>query len=189
MAFEKKQQGNKSDDRLKDYIQVNDRIMAFWKEHPNGRIHTEIVSWQDGVLIMRAFVWKNMNDVQPAAIGHAYEKEGSSYINNGSILENCETSVVGRALAIMGYEIKRSVASREEVANAIHQQEEAANEPDRINDPAIKSKWGLLAGNLDGYEEGIKKLRNKGMTYAQIEAALTDKIKQKQVKAEEQPNE
>jgi hypothetical protein len=66
---------------------------------------------------------------------------------------------------------------------------EAERESDRSNDPAIKSKWALLAGNLDGYEEGIKKLRNKGMTWAQIEAALTDKIKQKQAKAEEQPNE
>jgi len=61
---------------------------------------------------------------------------------------------------------------------------EAEKEADRSGDPAIKSKWGLLAGNLDGYEEGIKKLRNKGMTWAQIEAALTDKIKQKQTKAE-----
>ena len=66
---------------------------------------------------------------------------------------------------------------------------ESTKEKDRSNDPAIKSKWTLLAGNLDGYEEGIKKLRNKGMTWAQIEAALTDKIKQKQTKAEEQPNE
>jgi hypothetical protein len=66
---------------------------------------------------------------------------------------------------------------------------EAEKEADRSGDSAIKSKWGLLAGNLDGYEEGIKKLRNKGMTWAQIEAALTDKIKQKQAKAEENPNE
>jgi hypothetical protein len=66
---------------------------------------------------------------------------------------------------------------------------EAEKEADRSGDPAIKSKWALLAGNLDGYEEGIKKLRNKGMTWAQIEAALIDKIKQKQAKSEEQTNE
>lgn len=66
---------------------------------------------------------------------------------------------------------------------------EAEKEADRSGDPAIKSKWALLAGNLDGYEEGIKKLRNKNMTWAQIEAALIDKIKQKQAKSEEQPNE
>jgi hypothetical protein len=62
----------------------------------------------------------------------AYEKENSSFINKTSALENCETSAVGRALAILGFEIKKSVASYEEVANAkLNQnndtQEELAN--------------------------------------------------------------
>jgi hypothetical protein len=47
---------------------------------------------------------------------------GSSYINRTCFEENAETSSVGRALAILGFEIKKSVASREEVANAKHQQ-------------------------------------------------------------------
>jgi hypothetical protein len=75
----------------------------------------------------------------------------------------------------------------EDLPDGAEQAEEAPqqpSEPDRLNDPAIKAKWELLAGNLDGYNEGIKKLRDKGMTWAQIEAALTDKIKQKQAKAE-----
>jgi hypothetical protein len=75
----------------------------------------------------------------------------------------------------------------EDLPDGAEQAEEAPqqqSEPDRLHDPAIKAKWELLAGNLDGYLEGIKKLRYKGMTWAQIEAALTDKIKQKQAKAE-----
>jgi hypothetical protein len=75
----------------------------------------------------------------------------------------------------------------EDLPDGAEQAEEALqqpSEPDRLNDPAIKAKWELLAGNLDGYLDGIKKLRDKGMTWAQIEAALTDKIKQKQAKAE-----
>ena len=180
------------DDRLKDYIQVNERIQKFWELYPNGRIHNEIVSWQDGILIMRTTVWKDKNDAFPSAVGHAYEKDGSSYINASSILENCETSSAGRATAMLGLEIKRSVASKEEVANAIHQQEQAQQEPDRTNDPAIKSKWALLAGNLDGYTEGIKKLRDKGMTFAQIDEYLAIKIKERKEKteaAEESKNE
>ena len=31
------------------------------------------------------------------ATGHAYEKEGSSFINKTSYIENCETSAIGRA--------------------------------------------------------------------------------------------
>jgi len=75
----------------------------------------------------------------------------------------------------------------EDLPDGAEQAEEAPQqptEPDRLNDPLIKAKWELLAGNLDGYLEGIKKLRDKGMTWAQIEAALTDKLKQKQAKAE-----
>lgn len=188
MTFQKKPVTNQNkpsrEEILKDYVQVNDRIASFWRDHPEGRIHTEIVSWNDGVLVMRALAWKNMNDPFPAAVGHAYEKEGSSYINAGSILENAETSVVGRCLAIMGYEVKKSVASREEVANAIKQQEEVTQEPDRINDPAIKAKWQMLAGDLKGYEEGINKLRSKGYTFAQIDEYLTAKIKAKKEQTE-----
>jgi hypothetical protein len=80
----------------------------------------------------------------------------------------------------------------EDLPDGAEQTEEAPPQPvetDRLNDPAIKAKWELLAGNLDGYLDGIKKLRDKGMTWAQIEAALTDKIKQKQAKAEAANNE
>jgi hypothetical protein len=75
----------------------------------------------------------------------------------------------------------------EDLPDGAEQEEQSPpqpSEPDRLNDPAIKAKWELLAGNLDGYLEGIKKLRDKGMTWAKIEAALTDKLKQKQAKAE-----
>lgn len=165
---------------LKDYIQVNERILEFWKRYPNGRIHTEIVSWQDGIIVMRGMAWRDINDLHPAAVGHAYEREGSTFINQTSVLENAESSCVGRILAIMGFHISRSIASKEEVANAMNQQEALKQEEDRSNDPAIKAKWAMLAGNLDEYESGIKKLKDKGMTWAQIDELLTIKIKKKQ---------
>ena len=176
------QQKNNWQDRLKDYVQVNDRIMAFWKDHPNGRIHTEILSWENNILIMRAMVWRDINDIHPAAIGHAYEKENSTQINSTSCLENAETSVVGRCLAILGYEIKRSVASREEVENAIAQQEELKKEEDRTNDPALKAKWTLLNGYVDGWDDFIVKVKAKGWTFAHIEEYLTTKIKERSAK-------
>ena len=55
--------------------------------------------------------------------GTAYEKENSSFINKTSYIENCETSAVGRALGMAGFGIDTSVASAEEVANAITQQD------------------------------------------------------------------
>ena len=107
---------------LNDYVQVNERVMKFWQDHPEGRINTEIIRWENGVIVMKAFVYDDYTNSQPTATGHAYEKEDSSYINKTSALENCETSAIGRALAVMGYEIKKSIASREEVSNAMEQQ-------------------------------------------------------------------
>lgn len=121
---------NQKQNALADYVQVNVRIEKFWELHPNGRIQTELVSWNDGVVIMKAFVYKDVNSSVPSAEGMAYEKEGSSFINKTSALENCETSAVGRALAILGFEIKKSVASYEEVANAkLNQNKEVQEEP------------------------------------------------------------
>lgn len=107
---------------LNDYIQVNDRIAEFYKKYPEGSIQTEIVTNLDGQVIFKAYAYRNQDDKRPAT-GHAMEKEGSTYINKTSHIENCETSAVGRALAMLGFEIKKSVASREEVQNARNNQE------------------------------------------------------------------
>ena len=106
------------EDALKDYVEVNTRIMKFYEKYPEGRILTEILDWKDGIVVMKATVYRDSSDII-AATGHAYEKEGSSFINRTSALENCETSACGRALAMLGFEIKKSIASKEEVANAI----------------------------------------------------------------------
>ncbi len=110
---------------LSNYIPVNDRVDKFWKKYPEGSIETEIVKWEKDVITMKAKVFKNASDTHPAATGHAYEKDGTGFVNKTSAVENCETSVVGRALAIMGFDVQKSIASKEEVANAILHQYEA----------------------------------------------------------------
>ena len=103
----------------KEYVEVNQRIKAFREMYPKGSIMTDIVSNQDGVCVIKAVV---VVDNQIVATGHAYEKEGSTFINKTSYVENCETSAIGRALGCFGIGIDTSVASVEEVANAIKQQ-------------------------------------------------------------------
>jgi len=53
----------------------------------------------------------------------------SSFVNKTSYLENCETSAWGRALANFGIGIDNSVASANEVINAIAQRESAPQQP------------------------------------------------------------
>jgi hypothetical protein len=105
----------------KDYVEVAERIRAFRELHPLWAIETRIIDNTDGVVVMEAVIKDEQGRV--LATGHAYEQEGSNFINTTSFIENCETSAVGRALAILGIGIDSSVASAEEVANAIENQE------------------------------------------------------------------
>lgn len=105
----------------KEYVEVNERIKGFRLIEPNGTIETEIVHLNDGVCVIKATVMSSEGKV--IGTGHACEKEGSSMINKTSYIENCETSAVGRALGMCGIGIDTSIASYEEVATAIAQQE------------------------------------------------------------------
>ena len=105
----------------KEYITVNERIKEFRKLHPNGQILNQVLANADGQVM---FQCKIIVDGVLVATAHAYEKEGSSFINKTSYIENCETSAVGRALGIFGIGIDTSIASAEEVGNAVKQQAE-----------------------------------------------------------------
>ena len=109
-----------TDIKGKEYAEVNQRIKAYRMVYPDGAITSEIISIENGIVIMKAYVTDNDNNI--IATGTAYEKEDSSYINKTSYIENCETSAIGRALGIAGFGIDVSVASAEEVQNAINNQ-------------------------------------------------------------------
>jgi hypothetical protein len=106
----------------KQYAEVNQRIKAFRMLHPNGSIVTNIESLENGVVLMKTVVRDEEDNV--LGTGYAYEKESSTFINKTSFIENCETSAVGRALGMLGIGVDVSVASYEEVQNAIKQQED-----------------------------------------------------------------
>lgn len=127
-ALQKANQSIKTTDvKGKEYAEVNQRIKAFRLICPNGRIENEILSVENGVCIIKSTVSDENGNV--LGVGHAYEKEGSSYINKTSFIENCETSAVGRALGMCGIGIDTSIASADEVANAVKQQEDKQTQP------------------------------------------------------------
>lgn len=113
-----------TDIKGKAYAEVNQRIKAFRMVYPNGTIATELLSNNDGICVFKAMVYADNDSTVNLLLGtgHAYEKESSSFINKTSYIENCETSAVGRALAMAGFGIDTSIASAEEVNNAISQQ-------------------------------------------------------------------
>ena len=80
-------------------------------------IVTKVISFDDKQVIMQADIFIEGKHV---ATGTAQEFRATSRINQTSFVENCETSAVGRALAMCGL-INDSVASAEEVSLAIEQ--------------------------------------------------------------------
>lgn len=133
----------------KDYAEVPQRVKAFRKLYPMGRISTEMISLEGGVCVMRAEAWARDDNGcdMLLATGTAYEKESSSYINKTSYIENCETSAIGRALGFCGLGIDVSIASKEEVENAINNQnKEEGFDP---NKPIDKDQIRRLNKGLD----------------------------------------
>lgn len=123
-----------TDIKGKEYAEVNQRIKAFRMVYPDGIIDTQMISNENGVCIFKAQVGYYEDNIDGCVrwlgTGYAYEKENSSFINKTSYIENCETSAVGRALGMAGFGIDVSVASAEEVANAIANQEMTQEEAD-----------------------------------------------------------
>lgn len=129
----------------KEYAEVNQRIKVFRMLYPNGCISTNLLSNENGVCIFRAEV---SNEGELLGTGTAYEKEDSSFINKTSYIENCETSAVGRALAMCGIGIDVSIASKEEVENAKLNQDKPVKAPAK-EDQAIEE--AKLKARVIGY--------------------------------------
>ena len=119
-----------SDIKGKNYAEVPQRVMAFRMLYPQGFIITDMISNDGGVCVFKATAgyYGENGEAYTLGTGTAYEKENSSFINKTSYIENCETSAVGRALGFLNIGSDTSIASYEEVANAINQQDNDNNE-------------------------------------------------------------
>tara|TARA_R110002167_G_scaffold89273_4_gene240851 strand:- start:7898 stop:8491 length:594 start_codon:yes stop_codon:yes gene_type:complete len=109
--------------RGKQYVEVNERIKFFRQEeeYKNWTISTEFTVMDSDQCVCRAIIADPSQRI--ISSGHAHETQGSSNINKTSYVENCETSAIGRALAMMGIGIDTSIASANEVNEAIAKQE------------------------------------------------------------------
>ena len=125
----------------RDYIEVNQRVMAFWELFPMGAIETEKLS-DDGKrcdFIARIKMFDhNSEEWVTVATGHAFEFQGAGMVNKTSYVENAETSAVGRALGFLGIGSTESIASAEEVQSAIDHQERNEEPIDELQQAQLK---------------------------------------------------
>ena len=144
----------------KDYAEVNQRIKAFRMLFPTGKIVTNMISNENGICIFRAEIYADNETL--LGTGTAYEKENSTFINKTSYIENCETSAVGRALGMCGLGIDTSIASYEEVANAVENQNKSETQPaPKAKQPAPKENRQSVSIPKTPREKLIDKLHEK----------------------------
>jgi len=107
----------------KEYITVNERLIHFRTEaaYKGWRIIEDLISLDDNEGVFKATILDPDGNEMVSA--HAQEYRDSSYINKTSFLENGFTSALGRALGYLGIGIDTSIASAEEVGNAVNNQD------------------------------------------------------------------
>jgi hypothetical protein len=107
----------------KEYVEVNQRLLFFRneKKYEGWGIETHFLVLDSESCVAQCTI--KDDDGYIMAQGTAQEDKSSSYINKTSYIENCETSAVGRALAMLGIGIETSIASSNEVSMAIAKQE------------------------------------------------------------------
>lgn len=129
---------------LADYVDVATRIQAFYAKYPEGSLSAAVIEDDGTRVVMKARAHRHADDLLPG-IGHAEEIRGAGMVNKTSAMENCETSAWGRALAALGMEVRKGIASVEEMEKVERMEEEA----ERELTPAEKGRLTKLLNGVD----------------------------------------
>lgn len=160
---------NTTDIKGKEYASVNERIKAYRKVYPTGKIHTSIEEIKEDYIRIKAIISDEQDRV--IATGTASEKltgdKSKDYINVSSMVENCETSAVGRALGFCGFGVDIAVASAED-----------------MNKVENKGAYEIAKGIFIPLEDAIKQVKltinelykKMGMRKEDLDSFLLDKI-------------
>ena len=172
----------KPKDWLVDYVPVEERIEAFYRDHPDGSLQSTIVTelTSDSRICIMAMAYRDPDDKRPG-VGHSWLAiPGETTFTRGSELENAETSAWGRALAALGYEVKRGVASREEVANKQPAQGSEASPAPVPRTPeetevldALLAIPGMTRARLELLAEAAQVPKDRRATLGELRAMLT----------------
>lgn len=121
VSYEQIEKANKEIRTLKlgtkGYAQVNERVKAFRKVYPMGSIETQIEKIEDNYVRIKCSVYDENDNL--LATGTASEiNDGKNRVNATSMIENCETSAIGRALGFAGFGVDTAIASAEDMERA-----------------------------------------------------------------------
>ena len=165
--------------RGKQYVEVNERIKFFRQEvqYKNWTIATDFPVLDADNCVCKCTIANEQGRV--VSVGHAHEERGSSNINKTSYVENCETSAVGRALAMLGIGIDTSIASANEVEEAIAKQQEMVDNP--VVQKLSKALDAPVENIMDKAVGYIKSQTNKKKAFDAITKKYGEQLTEKQV--------
>tara|TARA_B100000459_G_C8590525_1_gene207525 strand:+ start:772 stop:1317 length:546 start_codon:yes stop_codon:yes gene_type:complete len=155
----------------KEYVEVNERLIYFRKTYPKFSLTSEVLEKTDKSILILASIINE--DGRVIATGMAEEEKGSTFINKTSYVENCETSAWGRALGNFGIGIDTSVASANEVENAIANQSKPS--PKKSTIKTQQKKIVLDIGDENWYNVLSYIAKNKALGLAKIIPQLETK--------------
>ena len=151
----------------KEYITVNERLIYFrnTNQFEGFGIKEDIVSINDTEGIFKVTIYDSNGEAIVSA--HAQEYRDSSYINKTSFVENGFTSALGRALGYLGIGIDTSIASANEVQNAVTNQKKNVTTDDRewLNESQLNA---TLKGTKDQAEKVLISYKMKKVYREQI---------------------
>ena len=167
---------------VKEYVEVNTRIKYFRENYQNYSLESDIIELTDESIIIKAVIRNEDNRI--LATGYAQEYKNNSFINKTSFIENCETSAWGRCLANFGIGVDSSVATYEEVSNAIksHQQ---TPPPESQVEQAIKKTFNaknlLSSDDAERWSKAVQYALSNGLdklfSMYELSDADTKKVK------------
>lgn len=151
---------------MDDYVPVADRIARWYDDNPDGRIVADPPQLLDVggryFIASTARAYRTPDDPCPSQ-GSAWEPyPGATSFTRDSEAQNAETSAVGRALALAGVEVKRGMASREEVQNRQVEPAAPANEIVALKD-VLKSLPDFMQDDVKAWVKKGKKLETLTM--------------------------
>jgi hypothetical protein len=129
---------------LDGYVDVAERLVKFREAYPEGSIQFEW-SWSENPdgsvwLVGKAFAFRTPDDIRPGH-GSAWEQyPGKTPYTRGSELMNLETSCWGRAIAALGIETRRGIASKQEVEASQNRRFDDHGLPEKLKTPVGQAR-------------------------------------------------
>ncbi len=166
---------------MKDYVTVAERIGAFYAENPTGSLQSELIELSDSRVVIRGLAYRTPEDIRPGVGTASMHIPGRTPFTIGSEVENTETSAWGRAIAALGFEVKRGIATTEDVAaksgpvGAVVAEEAKprATRTRRASPEAVAAMMQPVIGQTEAFELASK--AKKDLAWAKShEAGLTE---------------